>query len=77
LIFKEKARCWNSDPEIQALVQEIRAEDPGMEQAQGKYSRDKLAWLKGYDFNRNNLAQRGMKYERLDQLTIEVLLGVR
>lgn len=77
LIFKEKARCWNADPEIQALVQEIRAEDPGMEQAQGKYSSDKAAWLKGYDFNRKGLAQRGMKYERLDQLTIEVLLGVR
>ncbi len=77
LIFKEKARCWNADPEIQAIVQEIRAEDPGMEQAQGKYSADKAAWLKAYEFDRQKLAQRGMKYERLDQLTIEVLLGVR
>jgi xylose isomerase len=77
LIFKEKARRWNADPEIQSLVQEIRAEDPGMQQAQGAYSRDKVIWLKGYEFDRQGLAQRGMKYERLDQLTIEVLLGVR
>jgi xylose isomerase len=48
LIFKEKARCWNADPEIQALVKEIRAEDPGMAQAEGKYSAEKAAWLKDY-----------------------------
>ncbi len=77
LIFKEKARCWNEDPEIQALVKEIRAEDPGMAQAQGKYSAEKAAWLKSYNFDRRTMAQREMKYERLDQLTIEVLLGVR
>jgi xylose isomerase len=77
LILKEKARCWNQDPDIQALVSEIRAEDPGMAQAQGKYSADKMNWLKAHNFDRKALAQREMKYERLDQLTIEVLLGVR
>lgn len=77
LIFKEKARIWNQDPEIQALLREIRAEDPGMALAQGPYSRAKVDWLKGYNFDRRGLARRGMHYERLDQLTIEVLLGVR
>jgi xylose isomerase len=77
LIFKEKARAWNADPEIQALVQEIRAEDPGMAQAQGEYSAEKVGWLKGYHFDHKAMAQREMNYERLDQLTIEVLLGVR
>ena len=28
-------------------------------------------------FNRTELASRGLAYEKLDQLTIEVLLGVR
>jgi xylose isomerase len=77
LIFKEKARCWNEDPEIQALVKEIRAEDPTLAQAQGKYSAEKAAWVKAAEFDRKSLAQRSMGYERLDQLTIELLMGVR
>jgi xylose isomerase len=77
LIFKDKAKKWNADPEIQALVSEIRAQDPAMSQAQGVYSREKVAWLKGYEFDRKAISQRGMQYERLDQLTIEVLMGVR
>ncbi len=77
LIFKEKARCWNNDPEIQALVSEIRAEDSGMAQAQGKYSAEKALWLKDYAFDRKSLAARGMGYERLDQLTVELLMGIR
>ncbi len=77
LIFKDKARRWNADPEIQALVSEIRAQDPAMAQAQGAYSREKVAWLKGYEFDRKSIASRSMHYERLDQLTVEVLMGVR
>ncbi len=77
LILKEKARLWNADPEVQALVQEIRAADPEMAQADGKYTPEKAVWLKNYPFDRKGLSQREMHYERLDQLTIEVLLGVR
>jgi len=77
LILKEKARQWNADPEIQALVKEIRAEDPAMAQAQGKFSPEKASWVKNYTFDRDSLAQRGMGYEKLDQLTIDLLLGVR
>ena len=29
------------------------------------------------DFDRVGLGERGLKYERLDQLTVELLLGVR
>ncbi len=77
LILKEKARCFNQDAEIQALLKEIR-QDNGMVSAyQGKYTRDKAEALKGQDLGRVELSQRGMMYERLDQLTIEVLLGVR
>jgi xylose isomerase len=48
LILRERARQWNADPDIQALVAGL-----------GKQGR------------------RGLGYERLDQLTMEVLLGVR
>jgi xylose isomerase len=77
LILKNKAAQWNADKEIQDIVAEINASDGSMDQYFGKYSADKAAALKAHSFDRNAIAGRGLKYERLDQLTVEVLLGVR
>lgn len=77
LILKEKAEQWNADKEIQSLVAEINADDGSMAQYFGKYSSAKANALKSQTFDRNAIASRGLKYERLDQLTIDVLLGVR
>jgi xylose isomerase len=77
LILKEKAACWNADKEIQELVAEINADDGSMSQYFGKYSSQKAAELRAQSFDRSAIAGRGLKYERLDQLTVEVLLGVR
>jgi xylose isomerase len=77
LILKEKAAQWNADQEIQALVAEINADDGSMDKYFGKYSAGKANALKAESFDRVGISQRGLKYERLDQLTVEVLLGVR
>ncbi len=77
LILKEKAERWNADKEIQELIAEINANDNSMNQYFGKYSPDKADALKTQSFDRFTIASRGLKYERLDQLTVEVLLGVR
>jgi xylose isomerase len=77
LILKEKAAQWNADREIQALVAEINADDGSMDQYFGKYSAGKASSLKARSFDRTAIASRGLKYEKLDQLTVEVLLGVR
>ncbi|MBN8579866.1 MAG: xylose isomerase [Anaerolineae bacterium] len=77
LILKEKAAQWNADKEIQSIVAEINASDGSMDQYFGKYSTAKANALKAQAFDRNAIAGRGLKYERLDQLTNEVLLGVR
>lgn len=77
LILKEKAAQWNADKEIQELVAEINADDGSMNQYFGKYSAAKANALKAQAFDRSAIAGRGLKYERLDQLTVEVLLGVR
>jgi xylose isomerase len=77
LILKEKAAQWNADPEIQSIVAEINADDGSMRQYFGKYSAEKAAALKARTFDRSAIAGRGLQYERLDQLTIELLLGVR
>ena len=63
--------------EIQSIVAEINADDGSMNQYFGKYSAEKADALKAQTFDRSAIARRGLKYERLDQLTIEVLLGVR
>lgn len=77
LILKEKAERWNADPEIQALLAEIHADDGSTDPFKGRYTPEKAAALKMAAFDRVALGQRGLTYERLDQLTIEILLGVR
>ena len=77
LILKEKAAQWNADPEIQALLAEINADDGSTDSFRGTYSAEKAAALKAASFDRVALGARGLAYERLDQLTVELLLGVR
>ena len=77
LILKEKARRFNADHDIQALLAEINADDGAMAPFFGKYSRAKAAALKAQPFDRAAISRRGLKYERLDQLLIDLLLGVR
>jgi xylose isomerase len=77
LVLKEKAAQWNADKEIQELIAEINADDGSMVLLFGKYSADKAAALKAQPFDRTVIANRGLKYEQLDQLTIEILTGVR
>ena len=77
LILKEKASQWNADADIQDLIAEINADDGSMEPYFGKYSSEKAIALASEEFDRPALARRGLKYERLDQLTNELLLGVR
>jgi xylose isomerase len=77
LILKETARRFDADQEIKALLAEINADDGAMAAFDGKYSRQKAEALKVYPFDVPALAGRGMRYERLDQLTNELLLGAR
>lgn len=77
LILKDKAARWNADKEIQALVADINTDDGSMSKYFGKYNPGKAEALKAESFNRAALGERGLKYERLDQLTIELLLGIR
>jgi xylose isomerase len=77
LILKEKAARFNADKEIQAILAEINADDGAMNPYFGGFTAEKANALKQQGFDRKALSQRGLKYERLDQLTVEVLLGTR
>ncbi len=77
LILKEKASQFNKDPEIQAILKEINQDDGNMDQYFGSYSPEKAASLKTAAFERSEISAKPYRYELLDQLTIDLLLGVR
>jgi len=74
LILKHKAEQWNSDPEIKALLAEIEETNSG---GAHHYSPQDAEQLLARPFDRTSMASKGLKYERLDQLTTDILLGVR
>ena len=75
LILKDKARQFAADTEIQALLTEIRGPAPDF--VIGKYNRATADVLKSRPFDRERLASRALPYEKLDQLVIDLLMGVR
>ena len=79
LILKEKARRFNQDAEIQGLLAELRQRDESYDgpRAAGGYSREGAEALKGQAFDVPSLAGRGRRYEELDQLVMDLLLGAR
>jgi len=77
VILQEKAAQFAADTEIQALLAEIKADDGSMDQYLGSYSAAKAEALKAHTFDRRAMSSQGQPYERLDQLLVELLLGVR
>ena len=75
LILKDKARRFHEDDEIQAILAEIRA--LGGLQPAPRYSSDAAAAILSRSFDRGAIAARALPYERLDQLVVELLLGIR
>ena len=70
LILKDKAAQWNKDAEIQAILQEIEATNTS-------YEIKDIDALLAENFDREQLAAKGLQYEKLDQLTMDILFGVR
>jgi xylose isomerase len=77
LLLKEKARQFAEDKEIQGILAEIGAKVTKDDHGLGKYSKDGAAKLLAATFDVEGIAKRGLGYERLDQLVIDLLLGVR
>lgn len=76
LLLKERAEHWNADQEIRGILGEI-TNGAGAVPSIGKYSKESAAALLARTFNKNEILKRRLHYELLDQLTIEVLTGVR
>ena len=76
LILKEKAARWNADREIQGILQEL-ADSNGHLPATKHYSKQTATSLLGYSFDKDAILNKRLPYERLDQLTVDLLLGAR
>ncbi len=74
LILKDKVRRFREDTRIQALLAEFQ--EPAGQARPGRYTREGAEALLARTFDREALAARRLPYERLDQLVIELLLGL-
>jgi xylose isomerase len=76
-ILKAKVRRFQEDKDIQGLLAEIRHDSGPAKELLGTYSSEQAARLKTLTFDIEAMARPGLRYEKLDQLLIELLLGVR
>ena len=59
------------------MLGELKKKDSDATWGRVKYSRELATRLKDTTFDLNTMRTQGFGYERLDQLTTELLLGVR
>jgi xylose isomerase len=76
LILKDKVERFNADPDIQSLLSELRSRG-GSAGTRPVFGATSARELKLRTFDLDAMRQQGYAYERLDQLTMEIVLGVR
>lgn len=76
LILAEKVAQFNADPDIQSIREELEADGDGVADLLS-YSPANVKALLAKEFDLARLGAKGRQLEQLDQLTVEVLLGVR
>src|SRR4051812_9789866 len=77
MILREKAQRWNADPEIQGLVEEVNVQDAALSRLTKKYGSQAAQKLMAAPLDRVELAKARLPYEQLDQLTMEIIMGIR
>jgi xylose isomerase len=74
LILREKVRAFRADPEVAEALRDARVEELALPTlADGESWRD----IREFSPDTTALGERGMAFERLDQLALEHLYGVR
>ncbi len=74
-ILKARAQAFDADREVQQITRELK--DADLSALTAKFSRQNAAALKERSFDVDTIAKKGLGYERLDQLLIEYLMGVK
>ncbi|MEV0128039.1 xylose isomerase [Dactylosporangium sp. NPDC050688] len=74
LILKDKVRAFRDDPEVSAALAAARVDELSVPTLMPG---ETLATLRAEEIDVDAVAARGMAFERLDQLAMEHLLGIR
>lgn len=75
-ILKERAQAFDADPEVKGLC-EAQCDEVLDPLISGDYSSDRAAALRSQEIDVDAIGKKGLRYERLDQLMVEHMLGVR
>jgi len=76
-ILAEKAAAFDQDAEVQEILAANHADADNISALTAAYSTESDAALEALDLDPDALAARGHRYERLDQLAMEHIMGVR
>jgi xylose isomerase len=74
-MLKLRARSFDADPEVKEQL--ANAADTAIDPLLADYTPEKAERLRGLDLDAHALARRGLGYERLDQMMMEHIMGVR
>lgn len=81
-MLKEKAKNFDNDPAVQQVLQTVNGGDAAnlallSQIRQSGYSKELAQQIKSLTVDTDALGRRGYQYEKLDQLTIEHIFGLR
>ena len=76
-ILAARAAAFDADPEVREILEAGQADPDGVSDLIGSFDVERCAMLEALDLDPDALAAVGKRYERLDQLAMEHLLGVR
>jgi xylose isomerase len=74
-MLKVRAQAFDQDAEVREIIAE--QSDPRIDPLLGGYSREKVLALRALALDPERIERPGLRYERLDQLMAEYLMGVR
>ena len=76
-ILAARAAAFDADPEVREILEAGQADSDGVGDLIGSFDVERCAKLEALELDPDALAAVGKRYERLDQLAMEHLLGVR
>jgi xylose isomerase len=75
-ILREKARTWAADDVIKSLLKQINRPGKDLDNLWSSFSKSHAETLLAMNFDRAKVAAKPLPYEKLDQRTMEILMGV-
>ena len=74
-LLAARAEAFDADPEVRAIIEDQA--DSAIDPLLSNFTPAKAAQLRALDLDVDALGERALRYERLDQLMVEHLMGAR